>query len=718
MIFAAGLALVALVLVARLFERLRHVDERFDTIQARLLRIEEALRGQAAGPHATAIATPVSAPPCDTPPPVAAQPPAAVRRDVVPPVPAAAAQAQTTRSTSDLESEIGSRWVLVAGVLVLVLGVAFFIKYAFDRHWISETLRVSIGTVVGAAIWLAGVRLAGRGYTLYGRMVAGGGLAVLYLAAYAAGVLYGIVPAGVALAWMAALSGVTVVTADRQDSVGLATMAIALGFAAPFLVASGQDHHVVLFVYDTALVAATLLLLRRHDWLFLALVSFWLTWTTFAGWWSDSYRFSYFVSTEIYLTAIGVMFLVILNELRRSRHQLATLVRSVLWIGPFLYHCASVAVLYDHAVWLLVYFIALNSLGVALLKDRARMRLALWVGAAAPFLAWAQSYTSASWYVATLAVAAGLYTLHLVGQMRALDAATDPALPEMMLFHMNGLGLFAWVYPAVYANAGPTATLAAGLSLWNGVLALESRRRSAAGPVPHALALAFAFAAIAVGIGLAGPWMTLAWAAEGAAVICVGLVLGKRALRYGGAFLIALATCRLVVTQFGVTTVSFTLLLNSRTSVGAFIVALLYAVAVLHRRYRDTLGGQASSWIAGLVAAANVLTVALLTADINSFWEVRGEQFTASFAREASISVTWAAYGMGLIALGFNRQSAVLRYLALALLGITVAKLFAVDLLALDGIYRITGFIVLGLVLLAASFLYNRASRRALVPTS
>jgi uncharacterized membrane protein len=32
---------------------------------------------------------------------------------------------------------------------------------------------------------------------------------------------------------------------------------------------------------------------------------------------------------------------------------------------------------------------------------------------------------------------------------------------------------------------------------------------------------------------------------------------------------------------------------------------------------------------------------------------------------------------------------------------------------ALDGIYRIVGFIVMGLVLLAASFLYHRSLRRS-----
>jgi len=178
---------------------------------------------------------------------------------------------------------------------------------------------------------------------------------------------------------------------------------------------------------------------------------------------------------------------------------------------------------------------------------------------------------------------------------------------------------------------------------------------------------------------------------------------------------LALAATRLVLLQFGETLASFTPLLNSRTATGGFIVALLYGAAALHDRYRGALGVTARRTAAAFVAAANVLTVALLTADIYSFWEVRGEQFGASFAREVSISVTWAAYGMGLIALGFNRRSAVLRYLALGLLGITVVKVFAVDLLALDGIYRIIGFIVLGLVLLAASFLYHR-SRRGTLP--
>jgi uncharacterized membrane protein len=596
-------------------------------------------------------------------------------------------------------------------VLVLVLGVAFFVKYAFDRHWVSETLRVAAGTVSGGAVLFVGLRLAGRGYPLYGRLVAGGGLAILYVSAYAASALYALVPAGVALAWMATLSGVTAFAADRQNSQGLAGTAIVLAFAAPFLVASHQDHHVVLFLYETALVGATLFLVRRHDWPFLALAGFWLTWVTVAAWSSESYRPAYFASTELYLTTISVMFVLAVRELRRSQHPLATPVRASLWSGPFLYHCASLAVLFDHSLWLLVYFLIVSAVGVALLRERPWLRLLLWVVIAVPFYAWVTRHSQPAWFVAALAVAFGLYALHLAGQFRAVGAGSALALPDRMLFQGNGLGLFAWTHDPLYAHASSMAGLALGLAIWNGALAAGFRRRAVSSAVPHALALAFTYTAISVALGLAGPWMTVAWAAEGAAVVWVGLHSRTTALRYGGVVLLALAVVRLIVTQFDETLVSFTLLLNSRALTGGFIVALLYGAAALHFRY--AADGDSRRWAAGFLVAANILTVALLTADIYSFWEVRGEQFTASFKREVSTSVMWTAYGMGLVALGFGRLSAVLRYLGLSLLGLTVAKLFTVDLVALDGIYRIVGFIVMGLVLLAASFLYHRSLRRS-----
>ena len=48
------------------------------------------------------------------------------------------------------------------------------------------------------------------------------------------------------------------------------------------------------------------------------------------------------------------------------------------------------------------------------------------------------------------------------------------------------------------------------------------------------------------------------------------------------------------------------------------------------------------------------------------------------------------------------------RVLGILILGVTVLKVFFVDLSALQTFYRIISFIVLGLLLLAVSYGYNR----------
>jgi uncharacterized membrane protein len=67
-----------------------------------------------------------------------------------------------------------------------------------------------------------------------------------------------------------------------------------------------------------------------------------------------------------------------------------------------------------------------------------------------------------------------------------------------------------------------------------------------------------------------------------------------------------------------------------------------------------------------------------------------------------------------MLAIGMNRRSKLLRIMALALLGLTILKVFLFDLSSLERLYRIFSFIVLGAILLAVSFLYQRYRQRML----
>jgi uncharacterized membrane protein len=77
-------------------------------------------------------------------------------------------------------------------------------------------------------------------------------------------------------------------------------------------------------------------------------------------------------------------------------------------------------------------------------------------------------------------------------------------------------------------------------------------------------------------------------------------------------------------------------------------------------------------------------------------------------ARDFTYSAVWMIYGAALMWVGFARRSSFLRWQAMALIAVTVAKVFVFDTSHLERIYRITSFIALGVLLLAISFAYQR----------
>jgi len=80
-------------------------------------------------------------------------------------------------------------------------------------------------------------------------------------------------------------------------------------------------------------------------------------------------------------------------------------------------------------------------------------------------------------------------------------------------------------------------------------------------------------------------------------------------------------------------------------------------------------------------------------------------------------SLVWAAYGSAVVVTGFVARFKPLRILGIGLLGLTVLKVFVMDMQALDKGYRIAAFVAVGVLLLAVSLLYQRQRREAGVKT-
>src|SRR5215213_9109449 len=463
--------------------------------------------------------------------------------------PGVTGEARAEGDARGLEEAIGGRLLLYVGTIVLVLGAAFFLKYAFDREWITESMRVVLGGLVGMALVVGGLRLGRAGYDAYGQVLTGGGLAVLYLASYAAFGFYGLIGAGVAFALLTMVTAGAALLADRQDSQPMAVMAIGGGFLTPFLVGGTTDAQVTLFSYVTLLLLGTLHLARRRGWPMLNVFGYALTIVTVAAWADAYYAHSKYLRTELFITGFCALFLVALADARRLGTRRGQVVAVILWTAPMLYHAVSLGILAGHGVAFLVYLIAFTVIAVGWAARHAapEVRVLLWLAALTPLVGWIETHQSRAWIAPSLATLGAVFALHLLAQLDRLSHHPPElrfADVDLLLFHLNGLGLFVGVYVLLERQAITwVPVIGVALVALHAAMAWWLRPRHVQVAL-HALAVAFALLAATVGVKFDGAWLTAAWAAEGAAVMWIGLRVERNWFRAAGAALMAVAAGR------------------------------------------------------------------------------------------------------------------------------------------------------------------------------
>jgi uncharacterized membrane protein len=626
-------------------------------------------------PASVTAPVPRPAPPATAPAP--AVPSATVVQPPAPPVAAASPQATSpsaitggrppaissgavTTAAADvtepesLETRIGSRWLLYIGVIAIVFGAAYFVKLAVDNEWISEGGRVAVGAIVGLSLVYAGRRFASAGYPLYGQMMSGGGVAVLYVSIYGAFNFYHLISRPAAFALMAAVTAGAAWLADRQRSQGLALMAIGGGFVTPFLLAGGGDAQVALLSYDAVLVAGTLSLARRQDWWGLNLVSYLGTVLTFAAWAGAYYLPVKYLPTEIFLTLFCGMFLFVLYETRHSLQPLTRFVRRVLWTAPLICYVLSLLNLSTHSVPFLVFLIALAAVGIAAGRTLGSswVRLVIWAADVPPLFWWIEGHLGSRWITAGLATLAAIYLLNLIAQLDAI-VRSEKRLDnvDIGLLHANGLAAAAGAYVLVDAvRSDLTAWVIAGFAAWHAVIAVGLAKRDRADAI-HAGALAFTLLTGAIALAFDGAAVTAAWAAEGAAVIWLGLRERRDWLRVGGLLLLTIAILRLVDLEFADPPIDQMLILNSRAACSAFIVVLTYVLAWIHHRERERLGRTTEVSVA--LVAAKLQLLALACSEISAYWMLHQ---ASRFVERAQIIVVFLLDGLVIVWLGLRRR--------------------------------------------------------------
>lgn len=193
------------------------------------------------------------------------------------------------RGTEEWEALIGGRLLNRIGALALILGLAFFFKYAVDQNWIGQGMRVFAGLLVGVVLLALAYRSHTRGLAIFGQGLVGAGQAMLYLSIYASFNFYHLVPQPVALTAMGLVTVLGFVQAMYYDSLAVSLLACVGGYLTPFLLDSGASAlGTVLYVLLVNL-GVLVVLTRKAAWIVLEPIALVATYAIYFSWYFMSY---------------------------------------------------------------------------------------------------------------------------------------------------------------------------------------------------------------------------------------------------------------------------------------------------------------------------------------------------------------------------------------------------------------------------------------------
>ncbi|WP_029905137.1 DUF2339 domain-containing protein [Prevotella sp. 10(H)] len=203
-----------------------------------------------------------------------------------------------------IEKLLGDNWLSKVGIVTLVLGIGFFVKYAIDQNWINEVGRVGIGILTGGIIIGIAHKLKLK-YHVFSSILVGGGISVFYITITLAFREYQLFNQTIAFIILIAITIFSVILSLYYDRKELAIFSLLGGFASPLMVSTGTGNYIVLFSYILILNSGMLVVSFVKKWRVIGIISYVLTLIFFWTW-----TLRYFENQFIPVTIFAVLFFV------------------------------------------------------------------------------------------------------------------------------------------------------------------------------------------------------------------------------------------------------------------------------------------------------------------------------------------------------------------------------------------------------------------------
>jgi len=445
------------------------------------------------------------------------------------------------------------------------------------------------------------------------------------------------------------------------------------------------------------------------------------------------------------LTGGGVVLLYLSAYAAFGYYHLATQKAAFAYLAILVAEAAGLAYLYNAPAIAIMALLGGFLAPVLLHSDRDQYRslfgyiAALDVGALAMFKLWVGLRSLAFfgthllfwlWYTdnyhprklgAVMIFQTAVFLIFLLAHIgRQLVRPKSVIFEDLALLLINPFVFFATAYHLLNANYHDwMGVFAIGMALlYAGAAKILLDRKAATGSESLLIiGVALTFLTIAIPIQLRQNWITIAWSVEALVMLWAGIETKAQRLRALACTLFALALARLFLWDtLRRPKLMFTLILNKYFLCSLVVTGCLFGAAVLYQRVGERKQILAPRLRLGIVLVAIVTLWFVMSVETNTFFVARAaaRKLAEDWSRERwlgqmALSVLWSIYAGALAAIGFIRRSAVVRWAALALFGLTVIKAMLVDIAELQQLYRIIVFFVLGVLLLVVAWGYHKA---------
>lgn len=633
-----------------------------------------------------------------------------------------------------LEQRLGTQVATWLGALLLLGAAGFYFRMAVSRGLLGPWAKLGCALAAGVAAIALGDRFLRTHARLLGQAVAGVGVALVFGAAYAGFARYGVYDARAGAAVMVVATALGLGLAVWRDAAILATLAALGAYLTPALASTGGGGRDALFGYLAVLDLGVLVVAARRRWRGLEAVASLGTWALFAAWYHATAAPGVAI-TLAWCLGFGAVFVgVPLAFHLRHRIALSTgrLAAAVIaGAVTFGYGCEILDGVGPRLAGLALALAAGYAALVAIVRRRlpgdglahAVMASAAVVCAAlAVPLAVRDRGLVVGWAIAA-PVLLGLGAHYRLAVVRYLGAAIAAlAIGRLLTAHWSYAleGARAFASPAGASAAAVVAAVAAYAWLGQRVAA---RLDDAIGA---ALARGAALAAIGlgaltldrelrvVGFALGGDHAARQLAVAAWLAVCAGaLAVGAR--RAMAAWLAVATWAVAAVLAFGVALATpagalFANLGFALPALAALLGLVIAARAIAGGARGGDQVGPDLGLVIGLVAGAALWVLVTREAWVHPRLGVE-DALRARWLGHATVTCAWSALAAATLGVGFARRWPPVRVIALALFGLTAAKVLLVDLARVGQAYRVLSLVVVGALLLITSWLYHRRAR-------